>query len=154
MLYSFIENFDATDPAQTVSFGKDIDRPFDAIGVQEIHDKIAGQTDSKRLSDGEIRELIENPELTISDRLPTMSEQDNAARIQQLEDEKIHNLSVKQIARNTSTTFHDIMDDLLDIDGNFSLSLLMDIFTRRNRLIYIGIMLFFFSVGFMLIRLK
>lgn len=133
-------------------FGREIGPPFKQIGVREIYDEPYNQP-SKRLTDDEIKELIKNPRIQKPTRLKDLSRDANREATQIKEEEKIYNMSVKQIAYNTSDAMTDILNETLSgswskhgVDG------LLRVLTKQDRLIYIGIVMIMISILSLLIR--
>ena len=71
-----------------------------------------------------------------------------AQSIKNKENEKFYNLSLKNLAQNTSKTMIDIMNDMViffnSYDKNFGK--LFDILTRNDRMIYVGLVLILISM--------
>lgn len=126
------------------------DRPFDPIGIRELHDKIPGY-DNTRLTDDQILDLINNPELKPQRRLPDMTKEAQTAINKDHTDRDLMNLSLKQILTNTSNSVSDILDDLLSMNI-FDLKQIADILTKNDRMIYLGIILLFISIALIIIR--
>ena len=67
------------------------------------------------------------------------------------------NLSINEIAGNISKTFNNILDDLLELKSKKNkkkrslYNEIMHIFVRDDRLLYLGILLFAFSLCFIFI---
>jgi chromatin segregation and condensation protein Rec8/ScpA/Scc1 (kleisin family) len=135
------------------SFTPSVDRPFDPVGVRWMHEQeMQAGRNNERLSDEQMKELIENPEITKSTRLRDMTEAENRRRMMEHEEVKIYNLSVKDIAHRTSDTVHDIMDDMLDFNPNDGVRGFVHIFTRSDRLMYIGVLVIIFTIILLLIK--
>jgi hypothetical protein len=135
------------------SFTPSVDRPFEPIGVRTTNlDEINAGRSNERLTDEQVKALIANPQLTKSTRLQDMSKEANDARTAEDEDIKIYNLSVKDIAYRTSDTVHNIMDDMLDYNTQDGVRGFLTIFTRADRLIYIGILVIVFTIIMLLIK--
>ncbi len=135
------------------SFTPSVDRPFEPIGVRTSNlDEIQAGRSNERLTDEQVKALIANPQLTQSTRLQDLSRSANAARAAEDEEIKIYNLSVKDIAYRTSDTVHNIMDDVLDYNTQDGVQGMLTIFTRGDRLIYIGILVIVFTIIMLLIK--
>lgn len=71
-----------------------------------------------------------------------------AQSIRNKENEKFYNLSLKNLAQNTTKTMIDVMNDMVifvnSSDKNFGK--LFDIWTRGDRMIYVGIVLILISM--------
>ena len=135
------------------SFTPSVDRPFDPVGVRWMHeqDMNAGRN-NERLTDEQVQELIKNPEITKSTRLKDLTDAENIRRIKEQEEIKIYNMTVKDIAYRTSDTVHNVMDDMLDFNPNDGVRGFLHIFTRSDRLMYMGILLVIFTVILLLIK--
>lgn len=135
------------------SFTPSVDRPFDPVGVRWMHEQeMQAGRNNERLSDEQVKQLIENPEITKSTRLQDLTDEENKRRQQETEEIKIYNLSVKDIAQRTSTTVHDIMDDVLDYNPDDGVRGFIHIFTRSDRLMYIGILTILLTIVLLLIK--
>lgn len=135
------------------SFTSSVDRPFDPVGVRWLHeqDQIAGRN-NERLTDEQVKELIENPKITKSTRLTDMTATENALREKEFQEVKIYNLSIKEIAHRTSDTVHEIMDDMLEYNTNDGVRGFIHIFTQSDRLMYMGIIVIAFTIILLLIK--
>jgi chromatin segregation and condensation protein Rec8/ScpA/Scc1 (kleisin family) len=135
------------------SFTNSVDRPFDPIGVRWLHEQeMQSGRNNERLSDEQVKALIENPEITQSTRLEDLTSEENARREREAEEIKIYNLSIKDIAHRTSDTVHDIMDDMLTYNNDDGWRGFLHIFTKSDRLMYIGILIIIFTVLLLLIK--
>lgn len=135
------------------SFTASVDRPFDPIGVRWMHEQeMQAGRNNERLSDEQVKQLIENPEITKSTRLRDLTDEENRRRTQESDEVKIYNLSVKDIAYRTSNTVHDVMDDVLDYNPDDGVRGFVHIFTRSDRLMYIGILVIVFTIILLLIK--
>lgn len=135
------------------SFTTSVDRPFDPVGVRWLHeqDQIAGRN-NERLSDEQVKALIKDPMITQSTRLKDLTDEENKRREQEFQQVKIYNLSVKDIAYRTSDTVHDIMDDVLGFNPDDGARGFIHIFTKSDRLMYIGIIVIIFTIILLLIK--
>lgn len=135
------------------SFTTSVDRPFDPIGVRWMHEQEmqAGRS-NERLSDEQVKELIKNPQISENTRLQELTNSENQKRSLESEGIKIYNMSVKDIAHRTSNTVHSILDDILDYDSRDGMRGMIDIFTRSDRLIYVGIIVILFTIILLLIK--
>lgn len=135
------------------SFTPSVDRPFDPIGVRTLNlDKMQAGRNNERLSDEQIKALIENPMITQSTRLKDLTDDENKRRMEENEQIKIYNMSVKDIAHRTSNTVHSIMDDMLDYNPDDGVRGFIHIFTQSDRLIYVGILVVVFTIILLLIK--
>lgn len=135
------------------SFTPSVDRPFDPVGKRELglEDNITPRG-NERLNDEQIKEIIDNPQITVSTRLERLTEEANAARIKEMEEEKIYNMSVKDLAFRTSDTVHHILDDIVTYNADDGMRGFIHIFTKSDRLIYVGIITIIFTILLLLIK--
>lgn len=135
------------------SFTPSVDRPFEPIGVRSSHEEeMETGRNNERLTDEQVKALIANPEITISTRLQDLTDKENTRRETETEEIKIYNLSVKDIAYRTSDAVHDIMDDMLSYNSNDGWRGFLHIFTKSDRLMYIGILVLIFTILLLLIK--
>jgi chromatin segregation and condensation protein Rec8/ScpA/Scc1 (kleisin family) len=135
------------------SFTPSVERPFDPVGVRWINnDNINAGRSNEHLSDEQVKALIENPIITKSTRLRDLTEEENQRRMEENEQIKIYNMSVKDIAHHTSDTVHDIMDDMLDYNPDDGVRGFFHIFTKSDRLIYVGLLVIVFTIILLLIK--
>lgn len=90
------------------------------------------------------------------DRLYKKSADENKKLIQQEEDKRVYNLSIKNIIYNVSITITAIINDIIILSkstGN-TFNDYMNIFVKDNRLIYIGIIFVVLSFVFLFIFLS
>mgnify|MGYP000170973917 CR=1 FL=1 len=135
------------------SFTPSVDRPFDPVGVRWLHEQeMQAGRNNERLSSEQIKQLIENPTITENTRLRDLTDEENRRRELESDEIKIYNLSVKDIAHRTGDTVHNIMDDMLDFNPDDGVRGFIHIFTRSDRLMYIGILVIIFTVILLLIK--
>lgn len=135
------------------SFTPSVDRPFDPIGVRTMYEnEMQAGRSNERLTDAQIQELTRNPQISKNTRLQDLSDTENERRLRQSEGIKIYNLSLLDLAHRTSDTVHNVMDELLDFDPKDGTRGIIDIFTRSDRLVYIGILIILFTIIILLIK--
>ena len=135
------------------SFTPSVERPFEQIGVRSaLDEEHSFGRNNERLTDEQVKALIENPQITQSTRPQDMTTKENQKRQQENQEIKIYNLSVKQIAYRTSDTVHDIMDDMLQYNTEDGMRGFVHIFTKSDRLMYIGIIIIIFTIILLLIK--
>jgi len=135
------------------SFTPSVERPFDPVGVRWMHDEeMQAGRNNERLNDEQVKELIQNPMITKSTRLKDLTDEENKRRMEENEQIKIYNMSVKDIAHRTSETVHGIMDDMLDYNPDDGLRGFVHIFTQADRLIYVGLLVIAFTIILLLIK--
>lgn len=134
------------------TYGQSVDRLFDPIAIREIYDEPYNK-DTKRLTDSEIKDLIRNPTIRKSTRLPELNKIANKESEELSESDKFYNLSLKQIAFKISDTVNNVIDDLLDYDISSGISGFVEIFSKEDRLIYIGIIIMIFSFCVLLMKI-
>jgi hypothetical protein len=145
------------------SFDDYIGPPFKPIHVREIYDQIRTPNDRKRLTEDEIQAIVQNPNkqlLPQLDRLQVLSDEANEKRQTKALRERFYNLSLQQILENIVGTVGGIVDDIItyrwsgDPDrgepGGFEG--ILQIFTKQDRLIYIGLIVTIFAILVILIR--
>jgi hypothetical protein len=69
-----------------------------------------------------------------------------------VKEKKIYQLNIAEIIINTKNTFFDIMNEILKLQFN-NFKTFIGIFTKNNRVFYIGILLLLFSFLFFLLSL-
>lgn len=135
------------------SFTPSVDRPFDPIGKRtaNLEDNITPRG-NERLNDEQIKEIIDNPQITVSTRLQRLTDAANEARKREMEEEKIYNMSVKDLAYRTSDTVHNILDDIVVYNAEDGMRGFVHIFTKSDRMIYVGIIIIIFTILLLLIK--
>jgi len=131
------------------------DRPFDPIGIRDQYVKLQ-DVPNKTLTDEEVKQMATNPPVNggadAAKRLATMNADANQADTKQNEEQKIYNMSVKEIGYKVSDTTHDILDDLLHFDKSDGMRGFLEIFIKGDRMIYVGIIIMMFTIAGLLIR--
>ena len=79
------------------------------------------------------------------------TEQANAEVVQQQEDNRFINLSIKQILMNLSATLIAILNESLDSKNHRDIGSFITIFFKEDRMIYIGILLLLIAIGFYIV---
>lgn len=135
------------------SFTPSVERPFEPIGTRWANlDDNTGFSGNERLNDEQLKQIIDNPQITVSNRLERLTNEANQARIREMEEEKIYNMSVKDLAFRTSDTVHNILDDMISYNSDDGMRGFLHIFTRSDRLIYVGIIIIVFTILLLLIK--
>ena len=135
------------------SFTPSVDRPFDPIGVRWANlDENITPRGNERLNDAQIKEIIDNPQITESTRLQRLTNEANAAREKEMDEDKIYNMTVKDLAFRTSDTVHHILDDIVIYNADDGMRGFIHIFTKSDRMIYIGIIIIVFTILLLLIK--
>lgn len=124
------------------SFSTSVDRPFDPIGVRDVFEEVPGRV-NERLTDAQIRDMINNPppQADGEARLRTATERENQRREAEQDEQRVYNMSVKQLASRTAQTVFDILDDTVNFEWRDGPRGVLRIFTSGDRLMYIGILL-------------
>lgn len=135
------------------SFTQSVERPFEPIGKRNLYEReMIGERSNERLTDEQVQQIVENPQITESTRLQRLTEQANKARELEMEEEKIYNMSIKDLAFRTSDTVHNVIDDMLLYDPEDGLRGFIHIFTKSDRLIYVGIIILAFTILLAIIK--
>ena len=136
------------------SFTISVDRPFEPIGIKQLYDQRLKPVDqSERLTDEQMIALTKNPIIEPNnERLQNLTNQANEKRLQDVKDVKIYNLSIKEIGVKTSSALHSILDDMLLYNPQDGVKGIIHIFTKEDRLMYVGITVIAFTIILMLIK--
>ena len=135
------------------SFTASVDRPFEMEGVRWAHEnEMKMSRGNERLSQEQLKELIENPQITESTRLERLTKQANKEFAQSLQEEKIYNMSLKDLTFRTSDTIHNVIDDLVEFNSDDGVRGFIHIFTKSDRLIYVGIIVIVLTILLLLIK--
>jgi hypothetical protein len=128
------------------------DRPFEMVGVRDQYLKLFDRNNAT-LTDEQVKELANQPLFKKdTSRLSTLSEEANAKRKQEYEEQKFYKMSLQDLSYRVSDSWHDILDDILLFDKNDGIRGFLDIFIASDRLVYIGITLFVFTILVLMIR--
>jgi len=135
------------------SFTASVDRPFEPIGVRELTTQLYDRN-NQRLSDEQVQAIIDNPQppKDPNERIKKMSDQANVAALAEFEEEKVYNLSLRGLARRTTNTVHDILDDLVNFNPADGVRGFIQIFIQSDRLMYIGGLIIIFTLLVMLMK--
>ena len=134
------------------SFTSSPDRPFDMVGVRDQYLKLFDRNNAN-LTQEQVQEMANQPLFKKNtERLDTLSEEANQKRKQEYKEQKFYKMSLQDLAYRVSDTWHDILDDLLLFDKNDGIRGFLDIFIASDRLVYIGITLFVFTILVLMIR--
>jgi hypothetical protein len=87
-----------------------------------------------------------------NERINKMTKKANEKSESDFQERKIYNLSVKEIGFRISDTWHDVMDDMLNISLKNGYRGILEIFVKEDRLIYLGITLMLFTIAALFIR--
>lgn len=137
------------------SFTPSVDRPFEPVGVRDLNAQLFNRN-NERLSDAQVQQLITNPPAKPDPnaRVNELSAQENARLQREFESEKVYNLSLAQLAKRTTSTVHDIMDDIVNFNPSDGIRGFLQIFTQSDRLMYIGIIVIALTMLIMLFKTK
>lgn len=145
-------NYTVSDSDIPQSFTASVDRPFDPIGKRDLYNAQFDRN-NQRLTQEEIRQLLDappsSPEPT---RAEKMTKEANTKTMAEFESLKFYNLSIKEILFRTSDVVHMIIDDLLDFDPRDGIRGFLDIFTKGDRLVYMGLITMIVGLFVLLIR--
>lgn len=134
------------------SFTTSPDRPFEMVGIRDQYLKLFDKN-NERLTDEQVAELANKPHFTPDNsRIKTMSEEANAQRKQEYEQQKFYKMSLQDLTYRVSDSWSDILDDILYFDTNDGVRGFIQIFLNGDRLVYIGITLFIFTILILMIR--
>lgn len=135
------------------SFTASVDRPFEPVGVRELTSELF-KRDNQRLTDEQVKQLIANPQIqtNANSRIEKLSATANADAQSEFEEEKIYNLSLRQLASRTTTTVHDILDDLVTFNRADGVRGFLQIFIQGDRLMYVGLIVIVFVFLVMLMK--
>lgn len=135
------------------SFTASVDRPFEPIGVRELTTQLFDRN-NQRLTDEQIQEIITNPQPPNDpdERIKRLSAEANAESQAEFQEEKIYNLSFREIANRTTNTVHNILDDLVNFNPADGVRGFIHIFTISDRLMYVGIIVIAFTLLIMLLK--
>lgn len=135
------------------SFTASVDRPFEPLGVRTLISQLYDRND-QRLTDAQIAELLTNPQPTANPnaRIEQLTEEANADAAIESESQKIYNLSPSDLATRTTSTVHDILDDLVNYNPQDGIRGFLHIFIQSDRLVYVGIIVIIITLAIMLFR--
>lgn len=134
------------------SFTTSPDRPFEMVGKRDQYLKLFDRN-NERLTDEQVKELANQPHFRKDPtRLAKLSDEANAKRQHEYEQQKFYKMSLEDLSYRISDSWHDILDDILYFDTSDGIRGFIDIFVSHDRLVYIGITLFIFTILVMMIR--
>ena len=135
------------------SFTASVDRPFEPIGVRELTQELTGRN-NERLTEEQVRELITNPpqRRNPNERIERLTNEANAEIAAEFEQEKIYNLSLRDLAARFTNTMHDILDDLVNFDIRDGARGFIQIFIQSDRLMYVGMLIIVLTILLMLFK--
>ena len=135
------------------SFTASVDRPFEPIGVRDLLSKQFDRN-NQRLTDEQVQAIINNPQppKDPNERIKGMSDGANVDALAEYEEEKVYNLSVRELARRTTNTVHDILDDLVNFNPQDGVRGFIQIFIQSDRLMYVGGIVIVFALLVMLMK--
>ena len=102
----------------------------------------------------QVQQLINNPQLPTdpNKRIKGLSDDANAGALAEFEEEKVYNLSVRELARRTTNAVHDILDDLVNFNPRDGVRGFIQIFIQSDRLMYVGGIIIAFALLVMLMK--
>lgn len=128
------------------------DRPFEMVGVRDQYLKLFDRNNAT-LTQDQVNELASQPLFTNNTaRLASLSEEANMKRKQEFEHQKFYKMSLQDLSYRISDTWHDMIDDILVYNKNDGIRGFLSIFIASDRLVYIGITLFIFTILVLMIR--
>lgn len=135
------------------SFTASVDRPFDPVGIRDLTTQLYDRN-NQHLTDEQIQQVINNPQPAPDPnaRVKQMSKDENARAMAEFEQEKVYNLSLKQLANRTTTTIHDILDDLVNFNVKDGIRGFIQIFIQSDRMVYLGFIIVAFTMLVMLFK--
>ena len=134
------------------SFTTSPDRPFEMVGVRDQYLKMFDRN-NQRLTEEEVVELANQPLFSKNtERLTKLSEAANIKRKQEFQQQKFYKMSLEDLAYRLSDTWADVIDDLLTFDTSDGVRGFLEIFIVSDRLVYLGITLFVFTLLVLMIR--
>ena len=135
------------------SFTASVDRPFDPVGVRDLTTQLYDRN-NQHLTDEQIQQVLKNPQPAADPnaRVKQLSHSANAQAGAEFEQEKIYNLSMKQLASRTTTTIHDILDDLVTFNVQDGVRGFVQIFVQSDRIVYIGLIIIMFTLLILLLK--
>lgn len=130
--------------------------PLKPIHVREIYDKINNPNRGKRISELEVSQLVADPNSLLpgskTNRLKELSDDANIKAKAENIKEKFYNITLSELGNNIVNTVVDIIDELWDYDWHTGLEGFIQIFVKKDRLIYLGMIVMFFSFLILMIR--
>lgn len=135
------------------SFTASVDRPFDPVSVRLLTTQLFDRN-NQRLSDAQVQELTLNPPPAPNrdERINKMSAEANAAAANTYESEKLYNMTVRDIGARLANTVHNILDDLVNYNTADGVEGFISIFTKSDRLMFVGIVVILITLAAILFR--
>lgn len=135
------------------SFTASIDRPFDPVSVRLLTTQLFDRN-NQRLSEAQVQELTLNPPPAPNrdERIKKLSDEANAAAANTYESEKLYNMSVRDIGARLANTVHNILDDLVNYNTADGVEGFISIFTKSDRLMFVGIVVILITLAAILFR--
>lgn len=128
------------------------DRPFEMVGVRDQYLKLYDRNNAT-LTQEQVVELANQPHfVNDTSRLDTMAQESNLKRKQEYESQKFYKMSLQDLSYRVSDTWSDIIDDTLSYDAKDGVRGFLEIYIASDRLVYIGITLFVFTILVLMIR--
>jgi hypothetical protein len=145
-------NLTVTDGDIPKSYTTSPDRPFDMLGVRDQYLKLYDRNNAT-LTQAQAAELANQPHfVNDTSRLTTLGAEANLKRKQEYESQKFYKMSLQDLSYRVSDTWSDIIDDTLAYDSQDGVRGFLQIFVASDRLVYIGITLFVFTMLVLMIR--
>lgn len=135
------------------SFTASVDRPFDPVSVRLLTSQLFDRN-NQRLSDAQVQEMVLNPPPAPNrdERINKMSAEANAAAANTYESEKLYNMTVRDIGARLANTVHNILDDLVNYNTADGVEGFISIFTKSDRLMFVGIVVILITLAAILFR--
>lgn len=135
------------------SFTASVDRPFDPVGIRDLTTQLYDRN-NQHLTDEQVQQVLKNPQPAPDPnaRVKALSKQANDEAGAEFEQEKIYNLSIAQLASRTTTTVHDILDDLVNFNVQDGVRGFIQIFVQSDRMVYVGFIILAFTLLVLLLK--
>lgn len=135
------------------SFTPSVDRPFPQVGIRDLNTQLYDRN-NQTLTDDQVRALTTNPPAPAdpNQRINAMTDAANKKVSSEYESQKIYNMSLSQLAQRTTTTIHDILDDLVNFNAADGIRGFLQIFIQSDRLMYVGIIVLAFTLLMILFK--
>lgn len=145
-------NITVGDPDIPQSYTTSPDRPFEMVGKRDQYLSLFDRN-NERLDDEAVKELATKPHFKPNkERLKKLADQANLQRRAEYEQQKFYKMSLEDLAYRTSDAWHDMIDDLLYFDTRDGIRGFLEVFIVSDRLLYIGMTLFVFTILVLMIR--
>ena len=134
------------------SFTTSPDRPFEMVGVRDQYLKLFDRN-NQRLNQEEVVELANQPLFSKNtSRLTSLEDEANAKRKKEYNQQKFYKMSIEDLSYRISDTWSDVLDDTLSFEKKDGVRGFLEIFITSDRLVYLGITLFIFTILVLMIR--